>query len=100
MVGVAQSAEHRVVAPAVEGSNPFTHPTSPSKPLENVQFYSRSRTIPQDSGIGQLSDCPRGEGHGCPESTRRYSADAWLRATTGILLSTLRIALRFTSCKI
>ena len=26
MVGVAQSAEHRVVAPAVEGSSPFTHP--------------------------------------------------------------------------
>jgi hypothetical protein len=26
MVGVAQLAEHRVVAPVVEGSSPFTHP--------------------------------------------------------------------------
>ena len=26
MVGVAQSVEHRVVAPVVEGSSPFTHP--------------------------------------------------------------------------
>jgi hypothetical protein len=26
LVGVAQLAEHWVVAPAVEGSNPFTHP--------------------------------------------------------------------------
>ena len=26
MVGVAQVVEHRVVAPVVEGSNPFTHP--------------------------------------------------------------------------
>ena len=26
MVSVAQLAEHRVVAPGVEGSNPFTHP--------------------------------------------------------------------------
>jgi hypothetical protein len=26
MVGVAQLAEHWVVAPGVEGSNPFTHP--------------------------------------------------------------------------
>ena len=26
MVGVAQLAEHRVVAPVVEGSIPFTHP--------------------------------------------------------------------------
>ena len=26
MVSVAQSAEHRVVAPGVEGSNPFAHP--------------------------------------------------------------------------
>ena len=25
MVGVAQQAEHWVVAPGVEGSNPFTH---------------------------------------------------------------------------
>ena len=33
MVGVAQLAEHRVVAPVVEGSNPFTHPIffEPSK---------------------------------------------------------------------
>ena len=28
MVGVAQLAEHWVVAPGVEGSNPFTHPSS------------------------------------------------------------------------
>ncbi len=26
MVGVAQLVEHRVVAPVVEGSSPFTHP--------------------------------------------------------------------------
>ena len=26
VVGVAQVVEHRVVAPVVEGSNPFTHP--------------------------------------------------------------------------
>jgi hypothetical protein len=26
VVGVAQLVEHRVVAPVVEGSNPFTHP--------------------------------------------------------------------------
>jgi hypothetical protein len=26
VVSVAQLAEHRIVAPAVEGSNPFTHP--------------------------------------------------------------------------
>ncbi len=26
MVSVAQLAEHRVVAPVVEGSSPFTHP--------------------------------------------------------------------------
>jgi hypothetical protein len=28
MVGVAQLVEHRVVAPAVVGSNPITHPIS------------------------------------------------------------------------
>ena len=30
MVGVAQLAEHRVVAPVVEGSSPFTHPILPA----------------------------------------------------------------------
>ena len=29
-VSVAQLAEHRIVAPVVEGSNPFTHPTHPA----------------------------------------------------------------------
>lgn len=29
-VGVAQSVEHRVVAPVVEGSIPFTHPILPA----------------------------------------------------------------------
>ena len=46
VVGVAQVVEHRVVAPVVEGSNPFTHPIYFSylfKPLENVQFCSIAR---------------------------------------------------------
>jgi hypothetical protein len=30
VVSVAQLAEHRIVAPAVEGSNPFTHPKHPA----------------------------------------------------------------------
>jgi hypothetical protein len=30
MVGVAQQVEHWVVAPAVAGSNPVTHPIKPS----------------------------------------------------------------------
>ena len=30
VVSVAQLAEHRIVAPVVEGSNPFTHPTHPA----------------------------------------------------------------------
>ena len=30
MVGVAQLAEHRVVAPVVVGSSPFTHPILPA----------------------------------------------------------------------
>ena len=28
VVGVAQLAEHRIVAPGVEGSTPFTHPAA------------------------------------------------------------------------
>ncbi len=33
MVGVAQLAEHRVVAPVVEGSSPFTHPINSELPF-------------------------------------------------------------------
>lgn len=36
------------------------------RPLKNVQFCSRSRTIPQDSGIGQQSGCPSGRGAWTP----------------------------------
>jgi hypothetical protein len=36
MVGVAQLAEHQVVALRVVGSSPITHPISPAKPLQAV----------------------------------------------------------------
>ena len=36
MVGVAQVVEHRVVAPVVEGSSPFTHPTCPFAPVAQL----------------------------------------------------------------
>src|SRR5579883_697553 len=35
-VSVAQLAEHRIVAPVVEGSNPFTHPTQSPLPSSTV----------------------------------------------------------------
>src|SRR5262245_24389303 len=34
-VGVAQLAEHWIVAPVVVGSNPIAHPPQPTKPQEN-----------------------------------------------------------------
>jgi hypothetical protein len=34
MVGVAQLVEHWVVAPAVVGSNPITHPIQKNRPQE------------------------------------------------------------------
>ena len=44
MVGVAQLAEHRVVAPAVEGSNPFTHPTF-QWGMRNADFGLRNEEL-------------------------------------------------------
>ena len=35
-MSVAQLAEHRVVAPVVEGSSPFTHPINPAKDVTLV----------------------------------------------------------------
>ena len=40
LVGVAQSVEHWVVAPVVEGSSPFTHPIEIQKGcLKGHPFY-------------------------------------------------------------
>ena len=36
MVGVAQVVEHRVVAPVVEGSSPFTHPILNTAPVAQL----------------------------------------------------------------
>jgi hypothetical protein len=36
MVGVAQSVEHWIVAPVVEGSIPFTHPISTNCPSSGM----------------------------------------------------------------
>ena|GEM_PF-6754663 len=40
MVGVAQLAEHRIVAPVAMGSNPFTHPSpKPGVPMKSPGFF-------------------------------------------------------------
>ena len=39
LVGVAQLAEHRVVAPVVEGSIPFTHPIFFQKREFSLSFF-------------------------------------------------------------
>ena len=49
-VSVAQLAEHRIVAPVVEGSNPFTHPT-PRAPAP-----SASRRRWAVSSVGRAAD--------------------------------------------
>ena len=51
VVGVAQVVEHRVVAPVVEGSNPFTHPILflPRIFTETSQIQKKSN--PAFSGI-------------------------------------------------
>ncbi len=41
-------------------------PRQPRRPLKNANFCSSSRTIPQDSGIGQPSGCPQGRGAWTP----------------------------------
>ena len=44
----------------------------------NEEFYARSRTIPQDSGIGQPSGCPQGRGAWMSRVKSRDCAEAYL----------------------
>jgi len=41
-------------------------------------FFARSRTIPQDSGIGQPSGCPQGRGACMPRVNSRGCAEAYI----------------------
>jgi hypothetical protein len=61
MVSVAQAAEHRVVAPAVEGSSPFTHPISLLRPLQR----------PYVAPVAQLDRAPDFESVGRPFESGR-----------------------------
>ncbi len=56
--GVAQLAEHRVVASVVEGSNPFTLPTPTSHmPCRKTRLQIR-HPIPPSAPVAQLDRAP------------------------------------------
>jgi hypothetical protein len=57
MVGVAQLAEHRVVAPRVEGSNPFTHLNTEN--LMQVRLFEEGSYVEKlwaASSVGRAAD--------------------------------------------
>ena len=51
MVSVAQTVEHRIVAPGVEGSKPFTHPSRTER-LTVAVSRSRSASVALAPGKG------------------------------------------------
>ena len=67
-----------MLASAHPEMNLTTLGTGVSFQFRNEQFFARSRTIPQDSGIGQPSGCPQGREAWKPRVNSRDCAETYV----------------------